>query len=179
MLKDKRESLRWELRRYHWSLISLAGVQEILTTFLMAASPILECRGAIPYGVLVGVAPATVFLVSFLGNILPVPFLLLFLNRFEHWVMGMGEGNKLRRSYVRYIERLRKSAKPTIDRYGMLGLAIFVAVPLPLTGAWTASLLSYLLGMEMRRSLGAIVMGALVACMIVMALMLAYGFMFP
>jgi uncharacterized membrane protein len=179
MLKDKRKSPRWELRRYRWGLISLAGVQEILTTFLMAASPILECRGAIPYGVLVGVDPTTVFLVSFLGNILPVPFLLLFLNRFEHWVMGMGEGNWLRRIYTRYIERLRKRAKPTIDRYGMLGLAAFVAVPLPLTGAWTASLLSSLLGMEAKRSLGVIVIGALVACIIVMALMLAYGFIFP
>jgi uncharacterized membrane protein len=157
----------------------LAGVQEIFTVFLMAASPILECRGAIPYGVLVGLDPATVFLVSFLGNILPVPFLLLFLNRFERWVMGMGEENWLRRAYVRYIDSLRRRAKRTIDRYGMLGLAIFVAVPLPLTGAWTASLLSYLLGMEIKRSLGTIVVGALVACTVVMALMLSYGFIFP
>lgn len=157
----------------------MAGIQEILTAFLMAASPILECRGAIPYGVLVGLDPATVFSASFLGNILPVPFLLLFLNRFERWVMGMGQGNWLRRVYVQYIERLRKRAKPTMDRYGLLGLAIFVAVPLPLTGAWTASLLSYLLGMEIKRSLAVIVVGALVACVIVMALMLAYGFIFP
>ncbi len=157
----------------------MAGIQEILTAFLMAASPILECRGAIPYGVLVGLDPATVFLVSLLGNILPVPFLLLFLDRFERWVMGMREGNWLRRVYVRYIEKLRKRAKPTIDRYGLLGLMAFVAVPLPLTGAWTASLLSYLLGMKIRRSLAAILVGVLVACVIVMALMLAYGFVFP
>ncbi len=157
----------------------MAGVQEMLTTFLMAMSPILECRGAIPYGVLVGLGPATVFAIAFLGNILPVPFLLLFLSRFEGWVMGMEEENWLRRIYVRYIDRLRRRAKPTIDRYGLLGLVIFVAVPLPLTGAWTASLLSYLLGMKLRGSLGAIVIGALVACMVVMALMLAYGFIFP
>lgn len=157
----------------------MAGVQEIFTTFLMAASPILECRGAIPFGVLVGLDPATVFATAFLGNILPVPFLLLFLNRFERWVMGMGEGNWLRRVYVRYINNLRGRAKPTIDRYGMLGLMVFVAVPLPLTGAWTSCLLSYLLGMDVRRSLGAIVVGALVACVIVMSLMLAYGFIFP
>lgn len=157
----------------------MAGIQEILTTFLMAAWPILECRGAIPYGVLVGLDPATVFLVAFFGNILPVPFLLLFLNRFERWVMGMGEGNWLRRVYVKYIDRVRRRAKPTIDRYGLLGLTAFVAVPLPLTGAWTASLLSYLLGMETKRSLAAIVAGALGACVIVMALMLAYGFIFP
>lgn len=157
----------------------MAGIQEILTTFLMAAWPILECRGAIPYGVLVGLDPATVFLAAFFGNILPVPFLLLFLNRFERWVMGMGEGNWLRRVYVKYIDRVRRRAKPTIDRYGLLGLTAFVAVPLPLTGAWTASLLSYLLGMEAKRSLAAIVAGALGACVIVMALMLAYGFIFP
>jgi uncharacterized membrane protein len=157
----------------------LAGVQEILTTFLMAASPILECRGAIPYGVLVGLDPVTVFLVAFAGNILPVPFLLVFLHRFERWVMGMGEGNWLRRIYVRYIERLRKRAESTIERYGLLGLTIFTAIPLPLTGAWTACLLSYLLGMKAKRSLVAIVFGALVACVVVMSLMLAYGFIFP
>ena len=157
----------------------MTGIQEVLTTFLIAASPILECRGAIPYGVLVGVDPPTVFLASFLGNILPIPFLLLFLNRFERWVMGMGEGNWLRRIYVKYIDNLRRRSRSTIDRFGMLGLAIFVAVPLPLTGAWTASLISYLLGMEIKRSLGAIVMGALVACIIVTALMLTYGFIFP
>jgi uncharacterized membrane protein len=157
----------------------LAGIQDVFTVFLMAASPILECRGSIPYGILVGIDPATVFVVSFLGNVFPVPFLLLFLNRFERWVMGMGEENWLRRIYVRYVERLRKRSKTTIDRYGFLGLAIFVAVPVPLTGAWTASLLSYLLGMNLRRSLGAIAIGVLGACAIVMALMLTFGFIFP
>lgn len=160
-------------------MISLAGIQDLFTVFLMAASPILECRGSIPYGILTGIDPATVFLVSFLGNVLPVPFLLLLLNRFERWVMGMGEGNRLRRIYVRYVDRLRKKSKPSIDRYGFLGLTIFVAVPLPLTGAWTASLLSYLLGMDLKRSLGAIVIGVFGACVIVMALMLAFGFIFP
>lgn len=157
----------------------MAGIQDLFTVFLMAASPILECRGSIPYGILTGIDPATVFLVSFLGNVLPVPFLLLFLNRFERWVMGMGEENWLRKIYVRYVDRLRKKSKPTIDRYGFLGLTIFVAVPIPLTGAWTASLLSYLLGMNLKRSLGAIVIGVLGACAIVMAVMLAYGFIFP
>lgn len=160
-------------------MVGLAGIQDIFTVFLMAASPILECRGSIPYGILAGIDPATVFAVSFLGNIFPVPFLLLFLNRFERWVMGMGEGNWLRRIYVRYVERLRRRAKPTIDKYGLLGLAVFVAVPLPLTGAWTASLLSYLLGMEIRRSLAVIITGALVACIIVMALILGFGYVFP
>lgn len=157
----------------------MAAIQEIFTVFLMAASPILECRGSIPYGILTGIDPGTVFVASFLGNILPVPFLLLFLNRFERWVMGMGEGNWLKLIYVRYVEGLRRRSKSTIDRFGFLGLTIFVAVPLPLTGAWTASLLSYLLGMDLKRSLGAIIIGALGACTIVMALMLGFGFVFP
>lgn len=157
----------------------MASYQEVLTVFLMAAWPIIECRGAIPYGILIGMEPATTFVASFLGNVFPVPFLLLFLNRLDRWVMGMGEGAWLRRTYVRYVDGLRGRARSTIDRYGFLGLVIFVAVPLPLTGAWTSCLLSYLFGMEVKRSLVAITTGALGACIIVMSVMLAYGFIFP
>jgi uncharacterized membrane protein len=157
----------------------LTYIQDVFTVFLLAASPILECRGAIPYGILIGLDPITVFIASFLGNIFPVPFLLFFLNRFERWVMGMGDENWLKQIYIRYVNRLRKKSKPSIDRYGFLGLTIFVAVPIPLTGAWTASLLSYLFGMEFKRSLAAIIAGVFGACVIVMALMLAYGYIFP
>lgn len=148
---------------------------QLLYVFLLAMYPVVECRGAIPFGIFAGGDPVVVFAASFIGNILPIPFLLLLIGRVEEWIMGFKEGNVVRRMYIRHIRRIRESAKPKIERYGFWGLILFVAVPLPLTGAWTASLAASLFGIRISRALIAITSGVLVACIIVTALVLGLG----
>lgn len=153
----------------------MAEFVQSIYVFLLAMYPVVECRGAIPVGILAGVDPLTVFLLSFIGNLLPIPFLLLFMGRLEGWIMGFGEGNIARRLFIRYVKRIRESARSKIDRYGFWGLILFVALPLPLTGAWTASLVASLFGIPGGRAILSIAAGVFVACVIVMALMLGLG----
>jgi uncharacterized membrane protein len=153
-------------------------VSQILYILLIAISPILECRGSIPYGILAGIDVPTVFLVSLLGNILPVPFLLIFLSRIEGWIMRRENENPVKRAFVKYIERLREKSKSQVKRYGFWGLVIFVAVPIPGTGAWASSVIAYLFGMEIKRAFAAIALGVLGAVVIVTVAVLGFGLIF-
>lgn len=154
---------------------AMADISQSLYVFIMAASPIIECRGSIPYGILAGMDLPTVLLITFIGNCLPVPFLLLLLKSFEAWLMRRSDSNPIKRLFIKYIESLRRRAKSQVDRYGFLGLVIFVAVPIPGTGAWTSSVVAYIFGMESKRALAAIVIGVVIAMAIVTALMLLIG----
>lgn len=147
-----------------------------LYTLIIAMSPIVECRGAIPYGLLVGVDPYRVMIFSVAGNLLPVPFLLGFLSYLERIITSRSEGNFLRRAYIRYVDSLRRKAKPKIDRYGFLGVLLFVAVPMPFTGAWTASLLAHLFGLGKVKSLLAISLGVVSAAFLILFLALTFDF---
>ncbi|MDI9644455.1 MAG: small multi-drug export protein [Candidatus Verstraetearchaeota archaeon] len=147
-----------------------------LYTFVMAMSPIVECRGAIPYGILAGLDPYLVMILSVTGNLLPVPFLLACLSSLERAIVGRPEGNFFRRVYVKYVDSLRRKTKPKIDRYGFLGLMLFVAVPLPFTGAWTASLVAHLFGVGKTRSLVSISLGVAIAAFLVLAFALVLKF---
>ncbi|MBM5804835.1 MAG: small multi-drug export protein [Candidatus Verstraetearchaeota archaeon] len=150
-------------------------VPQILYVLLIAISPILECRGSIPYGIFAGIDVPTVFLVSLLGNILPVPFLLIFLSKIEGWIMRRKDENPVKRAFVRYILSLSKKSKSQVDRYGFWGLVIFVAVPILGTGAWTSSVIAYLFGMEIKRAFAAIVLGVLGVAVIVTVAVLGFG----
>ncbi|MEN3007269.1 MAG: small multi-drug export protein [Candidatus Methanosuratincola petrocarbonis] len=147
-------------------------------TFILAMSPVVESRGAIPYGVLAGIDPNTVLLLSIAGNILPVPFLLLALSKIEQLIITRSERNWLRSLYLRYIGSLRRKAKEKIDRYGFFGVMLFVAVPFPGSGAWTGSLVAHLFGLEKRKALAAIVFGAVEAALIIYAFVTFLGFVF-
>lgn len=136
---------------------------------LVAASPFAELRGAIPLALVYGMDPAKAALLSVVGNLLPVlPILLLLgpaVNFFHRW-----------RFFARIIDTIltrtrRKSG--SVQTLGPVGLALFVAIPLPLTGAWTGCLVAFLLGMPLRRALPAIAAGVLGAAAIVMAVV--YG----
>lgn len=145
-------------------------------TFILAMSPVVESRGAIPYGVLAGVEPNSVILLSIAGNILPVPFLLLALSKIEQLIITRSEGDWLRALYLRYIGSLRRKAKKKIDKYGFFGVMLFVAVPVPGSGAWTGSLLAHLFGLEKKRALTAIILGTIEAALIIYAFVTFLGF---
>ncbi len=147
-------------------------------TFILAMSPVVESRGAVPYGVLAGIDPSIVVLLSIAGNMLPVPFLLLTLSKIEQLIITRPEGSRIRTLYLRYIGNLRSRAKEKIDRYGFFGVMLFVAVPVPGSGAWTGSLVAHLFGLEKKKALVAIMFGAVEAALIIYALVTFIGFVF-
>jgi len=137
--------------------------------FFMASLPISELRGAIPLGLLHLKEPVfKVVLLSILGNILPVPFLLMLL---------MPISDKLRqfplwkKFFDWLFERTKKRAK-VVERYEALGLILFVAIPLPMTGAWTGSIAASLFGVRFRYAFICIIIGVCIAAAIVTSLTL-------
>jgi uncharacterized membrane protein len=137
-------------------------MRDVLLVILATFTPVSELRGAIPLGITLGMDPVLTFAVAVITNavlFLPTRFVLEFFY-----------SSVLRRlpRFDRYLLGVRKRGQPVVEKYGLLGLALFVAVPLPLTGAYTGTILSWLLAMEWKRSFIAVVLGVLVAGIVVM-----------
>lgn len=155
-------------------------LQVFVLIFILSLLPISELRGAIPVGLAAGVNPVLVYVVAVAGNLLPVPLILTALESVEGLLRLLVQRKSsssglfarftfhVFNAYLAYSERARRRVTPYVNRYGPLGLALFTAVPLPVTGAWTASLAAYLLGMGRWTALASIALGVLVAGVIVM-----------
>ncbi len=141
-----------------------------LITFLISMVPVIELRGAIPYGMAHGLAPWLACAVSIVGNMLPVPFILLFIRKFLHWMKRYPKlgriAEKLERRAANKSGRVRKSE--------LIGLCLLVAIPLPGTGAWTGALVAALMEMRLKRALPTIFLGVVLAGIIV-TLVMALG----
>ena len=137
--------------------------------------PIFETRASIPFGIAIAHLPVfEVFLLSFIGNIVPAPALLVGLSALEKWALrssGDNKGLKLFISavYRKLLLKIRRRGERYIERYGLLGLTIFVAIPLPGSGVWTGCALSHVLGLNVKRSLIAIIVGSLIADCLILA----------
>lgn len=135
-----------------------------LMTLFASALPIIELRGGIPFGMALGLAPFDSFLFAFLGSLLPAPFILLLirpiLKRLSHLRFGVWLDRRL------HIKATAHSGK--VKRYGWIGLAIFVAIPLPGTGVWTGSLIATFLDIRFRRAFPAIAIGNAIAGLLIM-----------
>ena len=138
-------------------------MQAILLTFGTAMVPVLELRGAIPVGVAAGLSPAAACLVSILGNMVPVPFILLLIRRIFDWLRG----TRLFGPRIDWLERRAHLKGRMVRKYRLPGLIILVAIPLPGTGAWTGALVAALLDIRMRHALPAIFLGVVIAGAIV------------
>lgn len=136
----------------------------LVTILIISALPFSELRGGIPLALLYGFSPIQAYLISVLGNILPVPFLLLLLEYLVEIVTRVEGLNKI---YRKVVERVEKR-KSIVERYGYLGLTFFVAIPLPVTGAWTGVLLAFLLQLNRLKALFFISAGICVAGIIVL-----------
>ena len=132
---------------------------KLLITFLISMVPVFELRGAIPYGVTAGLEPWVACVLAIVGNLLPVPFILLFIRRIFAW---MRRFDRLR-PIVEKLERRASGKSAKVRQYELLGLFLFVAVPLPGTGAWTGSLIAALMEMRLKRALPTIALGVLTA----------------
>lgn len=135
-----------------------------MVTFLVAMTPVLELRGAIPVGVALGLTPVQALAVSIVGNLVPVPFIVLFIRRIFAW---MKQRLPRLRGFVERMERKAEAKRALIDKWKVLGLFILVAIPLPGTGAWTGALVAALLDIRLKRSFPAIAAGVAVAGVIV------------
>ena len=145
-------------------------LEDILKTLVTAMLPILEIRGAIPVGVAAGMDPWTAFAIGFVGNMLPVPFLILLARKVIEWMKKHHILDKL----TTFVERKGKEKAKTVQAYSFWGLFILVAIPLPGTGAWTGALVASLLDMKRSRAMLSITAGV-VAAGLIMSL-ICYGF---
>jgi len=146
---------------------SLLARPEILTFFL-SMLPISELRGGLPFALSQGFSPLKAYLISVAGNILPVFPLLLLLRRL---FIFLGRYKITEKTLNWTLARARKR-EDLVRRYGFGGLILLVAIPLPVTGAWTGTLVSFLLSMKIRHSFLAICIGVGIAGIIVLGLSL-------
>ena len=142
----------------------------LLLILLTAMLPVAELRGAIPMGVAKELPLWPVLFASVIGNMIPVPFIVLFARKVLDW-LGKQSGGLA--SKVRWLEERAQKKGAILDRYRLLGLFILVAIPLPGTGAWTGSLVAALFDMRLKVAFPIILLGVLAAGIIMC--ILSYG----
>ena len=141
--------------------------ENVIRTFLMAMLPIGELRFSLPWAINFFHIPWPVaFLTSVLGNILPVPFILIFFEQLPRFSHKLGPLEKA----LNWLLKQTRLKSKFVEKYAGLGLAIFVAIPLPATGAWTGAIIAFLLGMRWWVAMLAISAGVVMAGAIVLAL---------
>ena len=137
---------------------------DLILTFLVAMVPVIELRGAIPFGVARGVGLWYAIIASILGNLLPAPFIILFIRKIFAWMRTrLPKLNGL-------VSRLEERARGKMDKiqhYAFWGLVLLVAIPLPGTGAWTGSLVAAMMDMRLKKALPAICLGVFIAAVVV------------
>lgn len=151
--------------------ITGADVGKYFATFIISMIPVIELRGAIPIGVGLGLSHAEAMGISIIGNMLPVPFIILFIRPIFRWMTR--KSGKL----ARLAEKLEAKAEgkwDKIHRYQFFALTIFVAIPLPGTGAWSGALIAAVMNMRLRNALPSILLGVLIAGILVSGI--TYGF---
>ena len=149
-------------------LLSL-GFSKELVVLIIAALPIFELRGALPVAINLFHFPWYYALpLAIIGNLLPVPVILLFLDAISRWLSKIGSFDR----FLHWLfERTRKRGR-VVERYERIGLALFVAIPLPVTGAWTGSLVAVLFGLKFKYAFLSIFVGVCIAGIIVTCLSL-------
>ncbi|MCM1114705.1 MAG: small multi-drug export protein [Clostridium sp.] len=143
------------------------GIPEWLVVFIISLCPVLECRlGMFTAIALLNMNPVVGFIISFLGNILPIPFILLLIN----WIFEVFKKIPGLKNIVFWLENKTLKKRDKIDKYGVWGLLLFVAIPLPGTGGWTGALLASLLHLDKKKSFGVICIGVFIAGLIITVL---------
>ena len=134
---------------------------KVIEVLMVSAMPLSELRGGIPLALYLGFSPLESYILAVLGNLIPVPFILLLLDKIKNIKIKF-----ISKIYLATTTRIEKR-RSIIEKYGYVGLMLFVAVPLPITGAWTGSLLAFLLGLNKLKSFIAISVGVSLAGIIV------------
>ncbi|PRR80580.1 putative small multi-drug export protein [Clostridium liquoris] len=146
-----------------------------LKVFAMSAVPLIEQRGAIPLGILFyHMNPSFVFMVSFLGSLLPVPFILLMFNSIFKWMKKY----KFFDPINNIIENKIRKNSGKMEKYKEIGLITFVAIPLPTTGLWTGSAIAAFLGLDFKKSLLCTSIGGILSAFIITILCVVFPALF-
>lgn len=137
----------------------LKGVNKDVIIFIISLLPLLELRGGLIAASLLKVNIYKALIICFLGNILPIPFVLLLLEK----IFNLLRKWKVTKKLVDWLEKKLLSKRDQLDKYGYPGLLLFVGIPLPGTGAWTGSGLAVLLGLNRKKAFVYILFGVLLA----------------
>ena len=152
----------------NWATQTMLG--KTLATFFISMFPIIELRAGLPYGIALGLPYGVALTAAVLGNMVPVPFIILFIRRIFLWLRSVLP------KCDAFISRLEEKAHikgDLVRRYSTIGLCILVAIPLPGTGAWTGALVAALLDLRLKKAVPAIFLGVLIAAGIMT--MLTFG----
>lgn len=133
-----------------------------IIVFIVSMIPLLELRGSILAAGFMNTSFVPTYIAAVFGNMLPIPFILLFIEKIFSWLKKSKHFHKI----PVWIENKAMSKSAQIEKYGYLGLFLFVAIPLPGTGAWTGSLLAVLLGLKPKKSFLFILLGVMTAGLI-------------
>ena len=168
----KGENFMQDICRIIQEFLSAHGIPDWLVVFLISLCPILECRLGMFTGiVLLQMNVFEAFIISFIGNILPIPFILLLIN----WIFEILKKVPVMKNIVFWLEEKTLKKKDKIDKYGIWGLLFFVAIPLPGTGGWTGALLASLLHLDRKKSFIVISIGVFIAGLIITLLSTIVG----
>lgn len=137
---------------------------KIIITFLISMVPVIELRGAIPYATGMQLEPWIAILVAMIGNLVPIPFIILFIKKIFAW---MRKTSKWLSKIVDKMEAKAEKNKAKVLKYAFWGLVLFVAIPLPGTGAWTGALVAAMLDMPLKKAFPSIVLGVVIAGVVV------------
>ena len=142
----------------------LKSISSEVYVFVVSMLPILELRGAIPLGAALGMNIYECYFIAVLGNLLPIPLVLVFVKKLVEWLSKskLGFFRKISTSLINKAEHRSKK----VDKYSLWGLCLFVGIPLPGTGAWTGALIAALMGMRFKKSFFSILLGVLLAGLI-------------
>lgn len=147
-----------------------SSLNDVLTTFIVSMLPVIELRGSIIFAATQNVPWYIAYAVSVIGNVLPIPFIMLFLRP----ILNFLKKTKHLAKAANWIQERSMKKADKILKYEILGLFIFVAIPLPGTGAWTGAIIAALLDMRISRAFPTIVAGVMTAGIIMLAG--SYGF---
>lgn len=146
----------------NWFTSTLSFMPKELVVFIISMIPILELRGGLIAASLLGIGMVKAVFLCIVGNIIPIPFILFFITPIFNWM----KKTKLFRPMVEKLEKKSMAKSNQIQKYEFWGLALFVGVPLPGTGAWTGALIASLLGIKTKKASLAILLGLMMATII-------------
>ena len=141
-------------------------VGQAISTFFISMVPVIELRGGLPYGIALGLDYPIALTMAVLGNMVPMPFIIVYIRRIFAWMRRI---NPWCERVVSALERKAHLKGKTVQKYSALGLCIFVAIPLPGTGAWTGALIAAILDMRLKRAIPSIFLGVCIAAAIMTA----------
>ena len=144
-----------------WMTATAAG--KFVTTFFISMLPIVELRAGLPYGIALGLDYPLALTAALVGNMIPVPFIVVYIRRIFVWLRAHFAKMD---SFITKLEKKAHLKGENVRKYGPLGLLIFVAIPLPGTGAWTGALIAALLDMRLKSAVPSIFMGVCIAATI-------------